>query len=136
MATRPRASGVTTGVPGRFVMSTRSAHIVSDATTRRGGAGEAFVAQELFLASLATCALAVIDDEARKAGVRPRISVEVESEIDPDQGPGYRAARLAFRFEGVAQEQAETFVAAFVAVCPIYYTLARTTPVTITVAAA
>ena len=136
MASRPRASGMTTGMAGRFIMSARSAQIVADASTASGGPGEAFVAQELFLASIATCALAVIDKAAREQRLAPSVHVGAESDIDADDTTRYRSVMLHFRFAGVGQEQAEGLVAAFTAVCPIYNTLARTTPVTITVAAA
>ena len=133
MASRPRASGATTGIPGRFIMSARGAQIVADASAASGGPGEAFVAQELYLASIATCALAVIDMQARAQQLEPGVHVGAESDVD---GTRYRSVTLAFRFTGVAQDQAEALVAAFTAVCPIYNTLARTTPVTITVVAA
>ena len=136
MALRPRASGVTTGMPGRFIMSARAAQIVADASPAAGGPGEAFVAQELYLASIATCALAVIDMKARAQQLAPHVHVDAETEIDPDDTTRYRSATLAFRFTGVAQDQAEALVAAFTAVCPIYNTLARATPVAVTVTAA
>ena len=133
MTTRPRAAGMTTGMAGRFIMSARTSQIVADATTVKGGPGEAFVAQELFLASLATCALAVIDHAAREAGLPSQVHVQTESDIDPADTTRYRSVTMAFRFAGVAQGQAEVLVAAFTAVCPIYNTLARTTSVAVTV---
>ena len=136
MAERLKISGLNTLENGRFVLSARTTHLISDATPARGGAGEAFVAQELYLAALSTCALAVIEEEARRAGLHPRIAIAAEVEIDAAIGPGYRSCTLDIRFEGAGQEEAEDFVAAFTAVCPIYYTLAQTTPVTIRVAAA
>ena len=133
MADRPHASGMTTGMPGRFIMSARSAQIVTDASTASGGLGQAFVAQELYLASIATCALAVIDNKARAQMLAPSVHVEAESDIDPEDTTRYRSVALEFRFTGVGQAQAEALVAAFTAVCPIYNTLARTAPVAITV---
>jgi uncharacterized OsmC-like protein len=133
MTSRPRADGMTTGMAGRFVMSARSSQIVADATPASGGPGEAFVAQELFLASLATCALAVIDHAAREERLPSRVHVQAESDIDPADTTRYRGVSLEFRFADVEQRQAEALVAAFTAVCPIYNTIARTTPVAIAV---
>ena len=133
MANRPRAWGVTTSMPGRFIMGARTAQIVTDASPASGGAGEALVAQELYLVSLATCALAVIDGKARAQQLEALVHVDAETEIDPDDTTRYRSATMAFRFKGASQTQAEALVAAFTAVCPIYNTLARTTPVTIQV---
>jgi uncharacterized OsmC-like protein len=135
MAGRSNASGMTTGAPGRFITSARLTHIVADASKASGGLGEAPVAQELYLISLITCALAVIDGTARDRSIPAQVRIEAENEIDRDDTTRYRAAAMIFHFQGATQCQAESLVAAFTAVCPIYNTLARTTPVAITVTA-
>ena len=48
-------TATTTGTPGRHLIDIRHNHFVVDSTPARGGSGEAPVATELFLASLATC---------------------------------------------------------------------------------
>ena len=123
-----------TAMPGRHLIDARHNHFVADSTEARGGRGEAPVATELFLASLATCALAVITDQARQRGLAAH-EYRAEVSTRPDPADTTRFERIDFKFHlpGIAKADAEALVEAFTAVCPIYNTAARTTPVSIAV---
>jgi uncharacterized OsmC-like protein len=125
----PRVVARTTDQPGRFLVSARSVHVVGDATPARGGAGEAFVAAEFMLAALANCGLAIVCDEARKrASAMTAAQVETTYTVDPDDRTRFRRLGMRFRFTGVAQAEADALARAFTDACPIYNTIARTTP--------
>lgn len=120
--------------PGRYLLQTRDQHLVADASTGRGGHGQAWQAAELLLGALITCSNAVIEDEAGKAGIALP-GLEINASCEPDeQKPGhYLYIRLDYLFSGVSQEQADTLVEAFKQVCPIYGSLSRGAPVSISV---
>lgn len=122
------------GQAGRYLLQTRDQHLVVDASTSRGGEGQAWQAAELLLGALLTCSDAVIDDEARKAGL-VLSGLKITASCEPDeQKPGhYQYIRLNYLFSGVSQEQADTLVEAFRQVCPIYGSLSRGAPVEISV---
>jgi uncharacterized OsmC-like protein len=125
----PRVTARATEQPGRFIVSARNVHVVGDATPARGGLGEAFVAAEFMLAALANCGLAIVCDEARKRGLAPSAtSVETTYTVDPDDRTRFRRLGMQFRFAGIAQSDATALVQAFTDACPIYNTIARTTP--------
>ena len=129
MPADPTATARTTDQPGRFLLSARDVHFVADASSARGGTGEALVAAELFLSSLAACGLAIVTDVARKRGSTMRsATVNTTYRIDPDDKTRFRRVGMQFLLAGVTQDEATSLVAAFTASCPIYNTVARTTP--------
>jgi uncharacterized OsmC-like protein len=129
MAVDPRVIARATDQPGRFIISARNVHLVGDATPARGGTGEAFVAAEFMLSALATCGLAIVTDEARKRGYKPSATtVDTTYTVDPDDTTRFRRVAMAYRFTGIAQPEADALVRAFTDRCPIYNTIARTTP--------
>jgi uncharacterized OsmC-like protein len=129
MPADPQVTARSTDQPGRFLVSARTAHMVADASAARGGTGEALVAAELFLASLAACGLAIVTDVARKRGSTLRsASVDTTYTIDPDDKTRFRRVAMHFRFAGIAPAEATSLVASFTESCPIYNTIARTTP--------
>jgi len=129
MAEDPRVVARTTDQPGRFIVSARGVHVVGDATPNRGGTGEAFVAAEFMLSALANCGLAIVADEARKKGLgAPAITVETTYTVDPDDRTRFRRLGMRFHFAGLKQPDADALVRAFTDACPIYNTIARTTP--------
>ncbi len=129
MAEDPRVVARATDQPGRFIVSARNVHVVGDATPNRGGTGEAFVAAEFMLGALANCGLAIVCDEARKRGLAPTAtSVETTYTVDPDDRTRFRRLGMHFRFAGISQPDADALVRAFTDACPIYNTIARTTP--------
>ncbi len=129
MAEDPRVVARATNIPGRFLVSARNVHLVGDASAARGGSGEAFVAAEFMLSALATCGLAIVTDEARKRGdTLTEASIDTTYTVDPNDTTRFRRVAMHFRFGGIGQPQADALVRAFTDACPIYNTIARTTP--------
>jgi uncharacterized OsmC-like protein len=125
----PRVIARTTSQPGRFLISARTVHTVGDATAARGGPGEAFVAAEFMLSALATCGLAIVTDEARKRGDKVTSTlIDTTYTVDPEDTTRFRRVAMQFRFTGIPQAEADVMVRAFTDRCPIYNTIARTTP--------
>lgn len=121
---------------GRYLLNAREQNLVADATTSRGGPGESWVAVELMLAGLITCAQAVIESVAREQNLPLRHSkVRAESETDQNNTTHFEFIKLEVTLEGVDQTQAESLVAAYQQSCPIYGSLSRGAPVTVTVTA-
>lgn len=123
--------------PGRFVLSARDQLLIADASLARGGSAQAWSAQELLLAGLQTCALAVIEDEARQAqfGLLD-VQIDGQLQIDEERPGHYQWIRLALHLIGVTQAQAEQLVAHFTTVCPIYGSLSRGAAVSVQVTSA
>lgn len=121
-----------TAQPGRFLLDTREQHLVVDASTGRGGQGQAWQAAELLLGALQTCSHAVIDDEARKLGLSHYgLVIQARCEADEERPGHYRYIDLEYRFTNLSQTQAETLVQTFIDVCPIYGSLSRGAPVSL-----
>lgn len=120
---------------GRFLVSARQHHFVSDTKATAGGPGDAVQAGELLLASLASCGLGLVQKAARERDVPLKeAEVGVSFERDPEDGTRYAAIRLNFLFEGVDLATAQSLVDAFTGACPIYNTLRRGGPIEATVA--
>lgn len=133
-ATISAQTGITSG---RFVISIRHNYLVADATLARGGANEAPGAIELLIASLATCALAVIEDEGRKAGAREAsYHVVISATQSADDRTRFSNVDFAFHFTNIEQNAGEALIKVFTDVCPIYNTVARTTPITMSLTVA
>jgi uncharacterized OsmC-like protein len=131
-----QVNATTTTTFGRFLLSTRNQHLVADATTARGGPGEAWTAAELLLAALLTCAHAVLAANARESGTAlSGTNIFADSEPDADRPGHYAHIRLHFELHGVTQAEADALVASFTAVCPIYGSLSRGAPVSVEVIA-
>lgn len=132
-ANDPVVHATTTYTHGRFVMTTKGHPFVADQAAKHGGPGEAPGAAELFLASLLSCALGIIQRTGRERGTPPeRIEAEASYTLDADDRTRFSLIRMRFGFAGIGVADAEGLVAAFVAQCPIYNTAARTTPTDIT----
>ena len=129
----PLVHASTTLVQGRFVMTAMGHPFVADQAAKHGGPGQAPGAAELFLASLLSCAFGIIQRTGRERGTPPaRVEADAAYTLHPDDRTRFSVIRMAFRFSGVTQAEAEGLVAAFTAQCPIYNTAARTTPTEIT----
>jgi uncharacterized OsmC-like protein len=132
---RSLASATTTPVFGRFIISARANHLVSDGRASLGAPGEAITAGELLLASLASCGIGLI--QVRAAETRRQLhgaSADVSFERDVDDPTRFKAIELVFRLHGLNREEAEDLVGYFAARCPIYNTLRRGGPIEITIA--
>ena len=128
MSGDPTVTATITSTPGRFLVSARQVHFVADASASRGGKGEAVLAAELLLASLATCGLALVTDAARvRASTLAGAEIETSYTVDPEDKTRFSVLALRFRLAGVQRREAEELVRAFTDTCPIYNTIARTT---------
>lgn len=125
----------TIGVPGRYLLSGDGKHMVVDASPASGGAGESFVAQELFVGALATCAQAVVHAKGAELSIAPTsVQVEVVSERDVEAAPPvYSFVAMDFTFGGIPEDEAKILVGEFTRVCPIYNTVAAVTTMKVSV---
>lgn len=101
------------GVAGRSVCNARNHHWVAENT-----GGDAVGAGELFCASIAACAVNMVETIAKKEA-RPLSDMEVKVGVyrDFDRTAGdvslYDAVRVEFELWGVSQEDAKFFVKAW-----------------------
>lgn len=115
---------------GRFLVSARQHHFISDTRSAAGGPGDAIQAGELLLAALASCGLGLVQKEAVERGAElGSAEVEVSFERDPEDRTRYAALRLAFVVSGVDAATATLLLEAFTSACPIYNTLRRGGPI-------
>ena len=136
-AGRAHVAAMTTARQGRFVLSTLAYPFVADQAAKHGGPGQAPGAAELFLGSLLACAFGIMQRTARERGsAASAFQAEASYALAPDDRTRFAVIEIAFTVTGVAQDEAEALVAAFLAQCPIYNTAARTTPTKITTSVA
>lgn len=125
----PRVNAVTTGKHGRFLMSVRQNHFVADATVKSSGPGEAPGAAEWLLTSLCSCALALIVQAAQnRADPMDRAELDATYTSDAEDVTRIKRIVLHLRVTGVDQAAADALLLAFTSRCPIWNTVARTTP--------
>jgi uncharacterized OsmC-like protein len=116
-------TGRTTDTQGRFLVTARTNHFVSDART---GPAQAVQAGELLLSALASCALSNIQLHAQERGSGlTGGQADISYKRNPQDPTRYEYIRLDLRLEGVTQEEAEALAGLFSASCPIYNTLRR-----------
>lgn len=134
MSDNPSVTGVSTSISGRFIISARENNFVADATEKRGGLEQALLASELFLSSLVTCGLSIIANTAYDRGL-PINSLRFGASyaVDPDDRTRFEVVNLDINVAGVSRADAESLVKEFTNRCPIYNTVARTTPIRSTV---
>ncbi|GGL32000.1 OsmC family protein [Nocardia jinanensis] len=109
--------------PGRFIVSARANHLVSDS---RPAEGEAIHAGELLLAALASCALANIENRAAETGFAGvRVTATASHTRHEDDPTYYRRTLLEIGIEGAGDPDGWALVDNFVATCPIYNTVRR-----------
>lgn len=133
---RPGVTGSETGVtrgdvvvaaevatPGRFIVSARNNHLVSDS---RLAGGEAIHAGELLLGALASCALANIENRAAAVGLPGvRVTAMASHTRDEDDPTYYRRTVLEIGIAGAGVADGWALVDNFAATCPIYNTVRR-----------
>lgn len=117
---------------GRFLVSAGRSHFVSDQRAGAGGPGEAVTAGELLLASLGSCSLGLIQKTAVEHNIALK-SAQAEvtfrrHESDPTQ---YAFIRIAVSLSGPSEAEGATLVEGFTSRCPIYNTLLRGGPISI-----
>jgi uncharacterized OsmC-like protein len=117
---------------GRYILSARHNHLVSDGRASQGAPGEAVFAGELLLASLVSCGLGLVYQSALERN-EPKPEVELTAEFlrNKDDPTRFASLTLIFRFQQIDRTLAEYYVQHFTSKCPIYNTLNRGGPVTI-----
>ena len=104
---------------GRVLCSTRDQHFVVDGPVQNGCPGEAVTPGELFLSSVASCGVELVQVFARQEDVPLRsVAVEISGHLDLDDPVRsdvtvFRSVRLAFSLDGPSQQQAEALVKRF-----------------------
>jgi len=124
-------TGTVTTETGRFVVSARSNHLVTDS---RLSGGEAVHAGELLLAALVSCAMANFEHHAQQGGLRIDGIVvraaHTRGTVDPTR---YDRTVLEIEVSGVEFEDAFALSRKFVASCPIYNTIKRGSGIELTI---
>jgi uncharacterized OsmC-like protein len=116
---RYSANARSTDTFGRVLCSTRDQHFVVDGPVQNGCPGEAVTPGELFLSSVASCGVELVQVFAREEEVPLRsIAVEIAGEMDPanpvrDDVSVFSRVDIAFALEGVSGDQAERLVTRF-----------------------
>jgi uncharacterized OsmC-like protein len=120
-ATRRRyeAQARSTDTFGRVLCSCRDNHFVVDGPVQNGCPGEAVTPGELFLSSVASCGVELVQVFAREEGLPlRRVGVSISGELDLDDPVRsdvtvFRSVRLRFELDGVNAEQGERLVKRF-----------------------
>jgi uncharacterized OsmC-like protein len=116
---RYSANARSTDTFGRVLCSTRDQHFVVDGPVQNGCPGEAVTPGELFLSSVASCGVELVQVFARQEEVPlGAIAVEISGEMDPgnpvrDDVSVFSRVEIAFSMEGVSGDQAERLVTRF-----------------------
>jgi uncharacterized OsmC-like protein len=116
----------TTRTPGRFIAGARQRFLVTDSTAGRGGPAEAWLAGELLLAALGTCAVSSVTHFAREedAGLLD-VSATTSYTRHPDDPGRYEIVELTVTTQGVSQTVAERLVKLYTENCPVFGTVSR-----------
>lgn len=129
-----RVSGQAGETYGRFILSSRHNHFVSDGRASQGAPGEAIFAGELLLASLVSCGLGLVHASARERGEpKPEVKLTAQFLRDTDDPTRFASLTLTYKFNAVARELADIYVNHFISKCPIYNTLKRGGPIEVIV---
>jgi uncharacterized OsmC-like protein len=104
---------------GRVLCSSRDQHFVVDGPVQNGCPGEAVTPGELFLSSVASCGVELVQVFARQEDIALRsIGVAISGELDLDDPVRpdvtvFRRVELEFALDGPSQPQAELLVKRF-----------------------
>ena len=116
---RYEAHARSTDTFGRVLCSARDQHFVVDGPVQNGCPGEAVTPGELFLSSVASCGVELVQVFARQEDVPLRsIAVEISGELDLDEPVRpdvtvFRRVELTFTLDGPSDQQAELLVKRF-----------------------
>jgi uncharacterized OsmC-like protein len=121
---------------GRYIVSARHNHLVSDGRVSQGAPGEAVFAGELLLASLVSCGLGLVFQSAIDRN-EPKPEVELTAEFlrNSEDPTRFASLTLIFVFRDTQLAMAEHYVDHFTSKCPIYNTLNRGGPITVKIEA-
>ncbi len=123
-----------TGIPSRAISATREHHFVVDDTVAHGGPGEQPSPSEYFLSGVTSCAVLMLEREARSRGIPlERVDVALEAVRDPSAPPAgeyttFQRVAMTFELVGPDEEQAHTLVDFYQHNCPLYGSVAIATP--------
>ncbi|MFA7394177.1 MAG: OsmC family protein [Pigmentiphaga sp.] len=127
-----QASSSLTRLPGRYLLTTRDQHLVTDSMKSRGGPGEAWSAGELLAGALVSCCNALVESAATEKNIAlDNLRIQASCEPDENKMGHYAYVRLEIFIDGPTPAQAEELVTVFTTVCPIYGSLTRGAPVTV-----
>lgn len=122
------------GQPGLWITHARHNFLVAGASAEKGGTGEAWLAAELLLSALTSCATSIVSSAAAQRGIAlTHTQIRASSERDTADPGRYASVTLDFLLSGPSLEQAHELVAQFQRECPIYGTISRGAPLTTTV---
>jgi len=127
-------SARSTGIFGRVLCSARNHHFIVDGPVQNGCAGEALTPPELFLASVLSCGVELIEVIARDQGSElGPVSGTIQARLDRaaqarEDLTLFNEIRLHFKLVGVSAVDAAQLVAGFQRRCPLYGTVAAATP--------
>jgi uncharacterized OsmC-like protein len=116
---RYEARAHSTDTFGRVLCNARDHHFVVDGPVHNGCPGEAVTPGELFLASVASCGVELLQVLAREDGVPlDTVDVAIAGEIDPDNPVRadvtvFRSVDLAFQLTGPSAQESERLVKRF-----------------------
>src|SRR5512144_1322490 len=119
---------------GRVLCNAREQHFVVDGPVQNGCPGEALTPAELFLSSVASCGVELIQVFARAEQILLRaVAADISGELDLDDPVRsdvtvFRSGRLELALDGPGDEQAELLVERFKGRCPLYGSVAVATP--------
>lgn len=126
-----------TNVQGIWLSQARSQLLLSGATPGNGGSDATWYAGELLLAALNTCATSLLHAAATERGlVLQSVLITAESVRDGSQPDRYSRLHLHFELNGVNSTQAGELVESFTSQCPIYGTVSRGAPTSVSITAA
>ena len=131
-----------TNQPGRAIVSARGNHFIVDSVPPLDGPNEELNPLDMLFGSLATCGLFVAERAAQELEIPlSGATVKVEGDLDPSgvagvgAGPRIQAIRVHLDLENADDSQAAAVIDQFMARCPIYTTLSRSTDIEITTGA-
>jgi uncharacterized OsmC-like protein len=123
-----------TGIKSRAINEARGHHYVVDDTVAHGGPGEEPSPSEYFLSGVSSCAVLMLEREARSRGIPlEQVEVVIEATRKPDDAPPtnhatFQRVALAFELTGPSEEHAHTLVDFYEHNCPLYGSVAEATP--------
>ncbi len=126
MSTVLQVTSTLTPEAGRFVTEARERFLVTDSTAARGGKAQAWLAGELLLGALSTCAVSSVTAFAREKGYALEdTAATLTSTRHPSDETRYEKITLSATTRGISQEQAKELVSLFIGSCPVFGTVSR-----------
>jgi uncharacterized OsmC-like protein len=116
---RYEARARSTDIFGRVLCDCRDQHFVVDGPVQNGCPGEAVTPGELFLASVASCGVELLQVLAREEDVALHtVDVAIAGELDPanpvrSDVTVFRSVRLDFALAGPSEQEADRLVKRF-----------------------